>query len=194
MNKTSFLIRKMTGLAILIALSVVLTLISNYIQIGTISINLSLIPVALAGILYGPLAGLFVGIVNGGMVLLAPSTSAFFAIDVFGTIFICLLKSALSGLCAGLIFRLFYKHYFNLGVILASLFTPIINTGIFILGALIFFSGAFGELISIFVSVNFIIEFTSTAILCPTIVILIKNLMKNHSFYFNLEPKEKKKE
>lgn len=192
-SKNLFLIRKMAGIAILMSLTIVLTFISNYITIAGISINLSVLPIALAGILYGPLAGLFVGLVNGGLVLLAPSTGSFLAMNVWGTILVCLLKTGLAGLCSGLLFRLFYKRFFSLGVIIASISTPIINTGLFILGSLLFFGGLFGSLISIFVSVNFIIEFSVIVVLCPTIVFLIKTLMKNYQDFFSIDETKTKK-
>ncbi|MFA5283310.1 MAG: ECF transporter S component [Bacilli bacterium] len=192
-SKNLLLIRKMVGIAVLIALTIVLTFISNYITIAGISINLSVLPVALAGILYGPLAGLFVGLVNGGLVLLAPATAGYIATNVWATIIVCLLKTGLAGLCSGFLFRLLYKRYFSLGVVIASILTPIINTGLFILGSLLFFGGLFGTLITIFISVNFIIEFSVIIVCCPTIIFLIKTLMKNYQDFFSIDdPKAKK--
>ena len=52
--------RWIVGNALLVALCVVLTLISNYIPIGGITINLALITIALAAILYGYKSALFV--------------------------------------------------------------------------------------------------------------------------------------
>lgn len=162
--------KKIVGTAVLSALTIVLTLISNYITVGTISINLALLPIALAAIMYGPWSAMIVGMVNGGFILLAPSTQAFFMpMSMVGTILICLLKTGLAGLVSGFVYKLFKKHD-TVGMIVASLLIPVINTGIFLIGSYIFFKGAFGNFIDLFVTVNFAIEFTVTAILSPTTV------------------------
>ena len=68
----SKLIRKITATAMLTALTVIFQFIGNQIVIGPVSINLSLLPIAIGAILYGPLVGLFLGMVNGALVLLGP--------------------------------------------------------------------------------------------------------------------------
>ena len=170
MNLTT---KKITGTAVLGALTIVLTLISNYITIGTISINLALLPIAMASIMYGPLSAFIVGLINGGFILLAPSTQAvFMPMSLVGTIFVCLLKTSLAGLASGFIYKLFKTHQ-NIGMVVSSLIIPVINTGIFLIGSYIFFDGAFGNIIDLFVSVNFAIEFIVTALLSPTTVRII---------------------
>ena len=58
-------VKKMTGTAILLAIEIVFQVIGNYITFpGGVSINLSLIPVALGAILFGPLSGAFLGLMN----------------------------------------------------------------------------------------------------------------------------------
>ena len=162
--------------ALLVALCVVLTLISNYIPIGGITINLALITIAIAAILYGYKSAIFVGLVNGGIVMFA--AQAFFAISPIGTVIVCLLKSSLAGVCAALIYNLFKKKNHHLGVILATIIVPIINTTIFIIGSLIFFNGVFGELISLFVAANFIIEFVINLLLSPSIYYIVNQFKK----------------
>lgn len=110
MNKKFFTVRTIAGLGVLTAMVVVLQLLSNYVQFGPVSITLSLFPIAVGAMLYGPLGGLFLGLVNGAIVLTAPSTiSFFFAYSPVGTIAVCLLKTGLAGLIAGLIFKLYKK-------------------------------------------------------------------------------------
>lgn len=180
MFSESKLIHKITGIGVCIALTIVLSVVSNYIQIGSISINLSLIPIALAGILFGPLAGLLVGVINGAFVLLAPSTGAFFAINLGGTIVTCLTKTGLAGLVSGLLF-LPFKKYPKVGSIVSSLSVPVINTGLFMLFSLIFFGEIMGTIISIFVLINFAIELAVTIVLSSFlyhVVVLFKNKKK----------------
>ncbi|MCQ3035298.1 MAG: energy-coupled thiamine transporter ThiT [Bacilli bacterium] len=163
--------KKIVGTAVLSALTIVLTLISNYITVGgTISINLALLPIAIAAIMYGPWSAMLVGMINGGFIILAPSTQAIFMpISPVGTIVVCLLKTGLAGLAAGFIYKAFKKHE-TVGMIVSSLAIPVINTGLFLLGSYIFFKGGFGNFIDLFITVNFAIEFVVTAILSPTTV------------------------
>ena len=168
--------KKITGTAVLGALTIVLTLISNYITVGTISINLALLPIALAAIMYGPWSAMIVGMINGGFILLAPSTQAFFMpMSMVGTILICLLKTGLAGLAAGFVYKLISKHkeFDVIAMVVSSLLIPIINTGLFLIGSYIFFKGAFGNFIDLFVTANFAIEFIVTAILSPSTVRVI---------------------
>ena len=160
-------VKKMVGTAIFSAICIVLTLISNYIPIAGITINLALIAIATSAIIYGPLSGLIVGLVNGGFVMLA--AGPFFAISPIGTVLVCLLKSGLAGLISGYVYLLFKNKNKLVASILAAIVVPIINTALFIVGSLIFFEGLFGQLISIFISVNFIIEFVICLLVSPSI-------------------------
>ena len=71
-------IKKLTGTSIFMALVIVLQLISNYITLGPVSITLALVPIALGAIIYGPLTGLFLGLIHGAIVIVSPSTLAAF--------------------------------------------------------------------------------------------------------------------
>lgn len=162
--------------SILSAVTIILTLISNSIVIGGISINLGLIAIILAGILVGPLSGAFVGLINGAFALL--SAQAFFAISPLGTVLVCLLKTSVAGLVCGLIYRLLKNKNELVAIIVSAMLVPIINTSLFIVGSLFFFNGAFGNLISIFVSINFVVELLVNAVLIPTIIKVIKIIKK----------------
>ena len=110
MKKRFFTVRTIAGLGVLTAMVVVLQLLSNYVQFGPISITLSLFPIAVGAMLYGPFGGLFLGLVDGVIVLTAPSTiSFFFAYSPVGTILVCLAKTGLAGFVAGWIFKLHNK-------------------------------------------------------------------------------------
>ena len=124
MKKRFFTVRTIAGLGVLTAMVVVLQLLSNYVQFGPVSITLSLFPIAVGAMLYGPLGGLFLGLVNGAIVLTAPSTiSFFFAYEPVGTVVICLLKTGLAGLIAGFIFKLKDKDV-NIDFIAALVLLP----------------------------------------------------------------------
>lgn len=197
-------IKKLVGMATLTALVVGLQFLSNYVSFGSVSITLALIPVAVGAILYGPLAGLFLGAVMGGIVLSAPSTIAvFMPINLPMTIVLCLVKTGVAGLVSGLLFKLFAniakkqsdlnkkKFLFATGIIVAALVVPVINTGLFIVGATIFFSepfgGTFTGIINAVLTTNFLIEFLVSAVLSPALVTLIQVLTRQNDLGFQRE-------
>jgi len=166
-------VKTITGIGILSALTIVMTFISSVIPSIGASFNLSLVPIALAAILYGPLGGFIVGFVNGVFILVAPTTSVFYSMSVIGTIIVCLTKTSIGGLVSGFIF----KHLkIKSKEVLASSVIPVLNTGIFILLALIFYRSAIGQFIDLFVLLNFGVEFISTILIVPIIyrTLLIK--------------------
>ena len=176
--KKNKMTRLIVGNALLIAFTVVFTIISNQIPIAGLTINLSLITIALAAILYGPLSGLFIGFVNGAIVMFA--AAGFFAINPVATVFICLLKSGLAGLIAGYLYKALKNKNEHVAVILATIIVPIINTTIFIIGSLLFFGGVFGELITLFVAANFIVEFILNLVLSPAIYYIVRVYNQKH--------------
>ena len=183
--------KTITGTALLTAVELILIVISNYVSIGPVNINLALVPIAVAGMIYGPLSGLFVGMVNGLVTILSPSTQAIFMpVSPAGTVIICLLKTALAGFLAGLIYVPFKEAKTNtkkmVGSVLASISVPIINTGIFVLGCFTFFSpwlkdsmvamgydNSFLFLILAILGWNFIFEFSISLLLSPSINMLV---------------------
>ena len=175
-----------TGL--LLALEFIFQMIGNYLTIGPANINLALIPIVLAGVLCGPISAAILGFFNGVMALLSPSTQAIFMpISPVATVFICLFKCAIAGAVSALVFRLLKNENKLIALIIASALVPIVNTGIFALGSVLFFqdflksgvgeiypnTGAF--LIFGVIGWNFILELVTTMAITPTIgMILLK--------------------
>ncbi len=176
--KNSERIKKLVGVSVLVALAVALTFLSNYIPTGAVNINLVLIVISVGACLYGPAIGMFLGLINGAITIIAPATlAAFFPVNPLATILVCLLKTGLAGLLAGLIFKILKGKKEFLGTVLASILIPIINTGIFILGVLVFFLSVYGDattLITGVLTLNFLIEFLSIAIISPVIYRVVK--------------------
>lgn len=182
--KKFFTPKNMAALGLLTALVIVLQLMSNYVTFGPVAITLSLTPIIVGAILYGPIAGAFLGLVNGVIVMLAPSTLAvFFPINPLATVLICLIKTTVAGLLAGFIFMPFKKKnkFLLLGSILASLAVPIVNTSIFALGATWFFSSlnesgtpTFIYVVTTMIGTNFIIELVVNSVLSPTVYKIYK--------------------
>ena len=177
--------KTITGLGLMTALVVVLQIISNYVQIGPVSINLAIIPVVIGAILYGPICGLLLGLVDGAIILSAPSTAFFLSYNVWATVLICLLKTGIAGLVAGFIPKIIKND--KVSAIVASLIVPLLNTGLFIVGCLIFFMPLLSEnlgvvnlggILTVLIGVNFFIEFGVLALLSPTIYYIYKIIKK----------------
>lgn len=186
--KRNLQINKITGIAILGALVVVLQLFSNYVQFGSVSITLSLIPIVVGAVMYGPLTGFALGALSGILVFVAPSTMAlFWDYGVITTFLVCVLKMALAGLVSGILYKLIYKINNSFAAVTASVIVPIVNTGLFAVAAYLFYYdllAGFAEgqnvvafLFLSFIGINFIIEFFVNAIL-STVVIRLTNIDK----------------
>lgn len=173
---------KLTTLAILTALVIVLQLICTVIKFGPFSITLALTPIIIGAAIYGPLTGAFLGFIfsvvvyitgltgmDGGFILMMMEYRA------FGTTLLCLLKGTAAGFVAGLLFKLLAKGNKTLASIATSAATPIVNTGIFALGMMTIFYGflsgsapegesPIGMLFLSWIGINFIVEFVSNLI------------------------------
>lgn len=176
---------KLVGVALMTAIVVVLQTVVGSIKFGTFSITLSLVPIVIGAALYGKKAGAWLGFVFGCLTLL--DAAPFFAVSVPGTIIVCLLKGTLAGLLAALVYSLVEKKNVTLGVALAAVTAPVVNTGVFLLGCCVFFydtvkgwgealgfSNTFVYMLVGFVGINFIIELAVNVILSPAIVRLIE--------------------
>lgn len=175
MFKNPFTVRNIPYIAILAAIEIVLQFIGNNIAFGPVSINLSLIPMALGAILFGPWCGLFLGLLNSIFVLMAPSTMLFYNISVVGTFVTVLVKSSAAGFIGGLIYMALKKKNL-LATIVTSISLPVINTGLFVVGSLLFFRSFLEENVGTFTNIyeflfigmigwNFIFELGTSIVL-----------------------------
>lgn len=182
---------RLVQLAILTAIIVVLQLAGTAVKLnifGT-SISLVLVPIVLGAMLLGPKAGAFLGFVFGVITYLMGVFGAdFFTFTLFQdhpvmTGAICIVKGTAAGLCAGLVYNAALKLLKGktlLATFLASATAPIVNTGLFILGALFVsdtlsanFVGE-GEtvlyfLIVVCAGINFLLELAINLIAAPAI-------------------------
>jgi len=167
---------RMVGIALMSAIVVVLQLLGSFIRFGPVSISLVLIPIVVGAAMYGPGAGAILGGVFGIVVLTQPDTAGFFAISVFGTVVTVMAKGILAGLLAGLVYRAFAKKYELLGVILAAIICPVVNTGLFALGSRLFFweyissMGGAVFLFTVMIGFNFFAELGANVICSPVIL------------------------
>lgn len=183
MNKNT---KKLVGIALFTAIVVVLQLIGSAIKFGQFSVSLVLIPIVVGTALYGIGAGAWLGLVFGVTVLISGDAAAFLTVDVFGTIVTVLLKGTLAGLAAGAVYKLIEKKNKYVATIAAAFICPVVNTGVFLLGCLVFFMPTINEwaaglgfesagayMITGLVGLNFVFELVVNLVLGPVIVRLV---------------------
>lgn len=169
--------------AILTAIVIVLQLLGGFIKFGPFSISLVLIPIVIGAAKCGVKIGTWLGFVFGAVVLLNGEATAFFAVNVFGTVLTVLLKGAACGFAAGLTYRLLAKYNKYAAILAAAIVCPLVNTGVFLLGCLLFFLDtikAWGAALGftntvsyMFLSLvggNFLFELATNTILSPVIL------------------------
>lgn len=179
-------IQKLALMALLTAMVAVLAYFGGFIKIGGLaSISLTLIPVVIGSALCGPLAGAWLGGVSGVIFFATADAAFWFGLSIPGTIITVMVKGILAGLCAGLVYKLLEKKNRYLAVIVSAIVCPVVNTGIFLVGCLIFFLDAvkamalaegvsiFVYLIVFFVGLNFVFELLTNIIISPAILRII---------------------
>ena len=189
--------RKMVTLAMFAAIVVVLQIISTFIRFGPFSITLALVPLVIVGALYGVAAGTFMGAVLSVTILIMTfldgSTAFMLSINPIATIAIILLKTTVAGTLAALAYRLLAKKSDLAATILAGIVCPVVNTAIYIIGMLLFFTdsvfqGAANEGMEVFAYIfigmsglNFLVELGVNLVLSVGIVQIIRVLSKRAS-------------
>ncbi len=191
-NAFNFTAKQIAGIAVLLALVIVLQAVGGSISIGTVSLNFTLIPIVLGGILFGATVGAILGFACGVVVLiqvimgLNPFYLAIWANDPVVTTLTCLLKTTVAGILCGLAYRLLSKKYPTASLFIASAIVPIVNTGLFIVGCLFMtsvygMSGSQNVLVFILVGLvtfNFFFEFLINVIVAPALKRVIKIVNK----------------
>lgn len=185
---------KLAGLGILTAIVVVLQVLTTYVHFGPFSITLALIPIVIGASMYGVGAGAYLGAVFSAVVV----AMCAFGGDVGGAMvwnanpilcaLMCMLKGTLAGFVAGLLFKLISKKNETVAVIVAAFASPIVNTGVFIIGMLLFFKDILAQwsggsdlltyIILGLTGVNFLVELGVNMILSPVIARIIKAVRK----------------
>lgn len=178
--------RQLAGVAIFTAIVIVLQLLGSFIRFGTFSISLVLIPIVVGAAMYGVAAGAWLGFIFGLVVILSGDAAAFLGVNAIGTVITVLGKGTLAGLFAGMTYRALEKKSTYGAVIAAAVVCPVVNTGVFLLGCLLFFmetvngwaaaagfasAGTF--MIVGLVGLNFVFEMLVNIVLSPVVVRII---------------------
>ncbi|MBR5140513.1 MAG: ECF transporter S component [Clostridia bacterium] len=168
------------------ALVAILAYFGGFIKIGGLaSISLTLVPVVLGAAMCGPFVGAWLGGVSGAVFFLTGDAAFWLGLSIHGTIITVMVKGILSGLFAGLVYTLIEKLNRYAAVLVSAIVAPVVNTGIFLIGSLIFFidtvsAGAGAESMSVgayliifFVGLNFVFELLVNMLLSPAILRII---------------------
>jgi uncharacterized membrane protein len=187
-------LNRMTGTAILFAIVVALQILASFIKFGPFSITLALIPIIVGAAMYGARSGAVLGAAFGAITLMMAVNGVDAGAHMLWqarpavTAVLCVLKGALAGWGAGLVYAAAAKWSHYIGVFGAAFVCPVINTGIFIASMALFYrdiltiwagdtSVLYFALIGL-TGVNFLIELGVNLVLAPTVVRIIQ-IVKN---------------
>ncbi|MBR2467081.1 MAG: ECF transporter S component [Clostridia bacterium] len=177
-RKNTLDVRKLTYVAILTALVVVLQLLP--VKIGPFEIALSVPVIIIGAALCGVGAGAWLGCVFGLVVMFLPGTQAYLTFyddslvySAFCTILVVFGKGALAGVFAALVYKLCEKVNRYFAVFISAIVATVTNTSIFLLGSVLFFQQGVALVVSVFISWNFVIELAVNMLLAPIIYRII---------------------
>ena len=173
--------------AVMTALVVVFQLVGTFTTFfGPFSTALALIPIVIGAAMCGVGTGAWLGFVFGLVVLLSGGGNLFLAFSVHGTIITVIAKGTLCGLAAGLAYKLLSKYNQFAAVIAAAIICPVVNTGVFMLGSIVFFLDFAEQIataiglekagIAVFTAMatgNFLFELGLNIVLSPVVVRLL---------------------
>lgn len=185
MNSKFFTTKNVVYLAILTTLLVVLNLLGTVFKIVT-SVNLTLIPIVVGALTLGIKGGFILGLISGLMTFMFGVTG----VDAFTnflftqhpvlTFLVCAVKITAAAVLGAFFYNIIKNKNKYVATFVASAVVPIVNTLIFILGALLMsdtisvLSSAEGVsviyfLIVICAGINFLIELGINLLVAPAI-------------------------
>ncbi len=190
-EKSFFTAKNVTILGVLTAIIVVLQIFGSYFRIGTISLSFVLVPIVIGGILTGVIGGTILGFIFGvitlvmGIVGADQFTFILFSDHPFLTILTCVIKGSAAGFMSGFVYKLLKDKNLTLSTFAASAVAPIVNTGLFIVGAFCMTDTLNSNFVAensnvvyfIFIGcagINFLIELAINLVLAPSVCKIIK--------------------
>lgn len=172
---------RLVFLGLLSAIVIIFQLLGNFINLGITSVSLVLVPVVIGAVALGYKQGAWLGFLSGCVIIFSGAAAAFFSLSPIGTVIIVLLKGALSGLVAGLVYKATASFNKILASVLASIACPVVNTGVYVIGCLTVFKpflenfgfGGGNVLMFVFITMvglNFPFELLLNIVLSPAII------------------------
>ena len=139
-------ISSMVGIALLMALVVVMQFISGMIPpVAGFSISLVLIPIVLGAAAFGPTGGVILGATFGVVVFINcvtgadPGGAMVFQANPVLCFFVVLGKGVLAGAAAGLVYRSLKGVNPYVAMLCAAIVCPVVNTGVFLAAMFAFY-------------------------------------------------------
>ncbi len=189
MSTVSRSTERLVGTALLAALVLLLQFFVS-IPLGAFTVTLTLVPIMLGAILYGPTAGALLGGVFGVAVSIQVITGAAGVMSTqmlqmapVVTIAVCILKGVLAGLGAGAVHKLLRRKNNTVAVLLSAISCPLINTGLFTAALFLFYydllvsyaaanalASAFAFVFVGVLGLNFVVEFLVNVLLVPVVL------------------------
>ncbi len=215
MKKANFFsAKRVTGLAVLLALVIVLQAVGGSVAIGAVTLNFTLIPIVLGAVLYGAIAGAILGFACGVVVWIQVimGLSPFYTIIWTHTPVVasltCVVKTVVAGYVCGLLYRWLSKKNAYVALFVSSGIVPVINTALFIVGCLLMGESitAFQMLIGdtsvnilVFIMVglvtfNFFIELALNMVAAPalrTVLAVVTGKLSTRKKFFDDEEMDK---
>ena len=144
MNKQK--IKRMVGIALLMALVVVMQFLTGIIPpIGGFSISLVLIPIVLGAAAFGPGAGALLGATFGVVVYINcvtgadPGGAMVFQANPILCFLVVMGKGILAGTASGFVYKLISRWNSYIAMLVAAIVCPLVNTGVFVACRFAFF-------------------------------------------------------
>ena len=195
MKRNSFTSKQIAGLGVLLALVIALQSFSAVIPLGTL-LNFALVPIVLGAIMFGPIAGAFLGLGCGIVVLaqVVAGGSPFYILiwtnDPIATALTCLVKTTVAGYVSGWLYAILQKKNKLVATFVSAGIVPVLNTSLFIVGCLFMTNSVYrmaqsdGQNILIFILVglvgfNFFFEFAFNLLFSPAIHRVITIVQKS---------------
>lgn len=178
-------IKRMVGIAFLMAMVIVLQMISSSIPPigGLVSISLVLIPIVMGGAVFGIGAGTILGATFGVVVLINcitgadPGGAMVFQANPALCAAVVLSKGILAGLLSACAYKLLRGKNAYLAMVCAAVICPVVNTGVFLACMFAFFQDVLAAsaggnnvvsyVLSILVLCNFVPELLINVVFSP---------------------------
>lgn len=178
-------IKRMVGVALLMAMVIVLQFIGSSIPPigGLVSISLVLIPIVLGSAIFGPGCGAFLGATFGVVVLINcitgadPGGAMVFQADPLLCALVVIGKGVFAGMFSGLAYKALsgWKPY--VAMLTAAIVCPVVNTGVFLTAMALFFGDVLAAwagggntlayVMSVLVLCNFVPELLINVVFSP---------------------------
>lgn len=175
--------------AVMTALVIVFQAIANIPTISAFASALALIPITIGACLCGPIISGWLGLVFSIVVFIPPNPVLieFISYSPEIAVIVTIIKGVACGFAAGFVYKALNKVNNLLAIIVTAIVCPVTNTGVFMLGCLMFFyedintaekiqgtQGVGFGAFALMILFSFLFELILCVVLTPTIVKLVK--------------------